>query len=168
MPLLFAVSLALVMKVLFVCLGNICRSPLAQVIFEQAVRDSGDSSLFFADSAGTAGYHIGDLSDRRSRDCARRHGTEIVHTGRQVSVRDFDDFDLILAMDHENFRALQRLAPHNSAKRKVALLRDWDPVGPGDVPDPYYGEESDFESVWHLCERSMPGLLDWMRKRKSS
>jgi protein-tyrosine phosphatase len=147
------------MKVLFVCLGNICRSPLAEAVFADLVRREGEGHRIQVDSAGTAGYHAGEGADPRSRACARRHGLEITHRARAVVPGDFEAFDLLVAMDGDNAADLRRRAPTASSRRKVRLLREWDPAGPGDVPDPYYGGEADFEHVWHLCDRSSAGLL---------
>ncbi len=151
------------MNILFVCLGNICRSPLAEVVFADLVEREGLSDVITADSAGTGGYHAGEPADPRSRACARRHGLEITHRARAFVPEDFVKFDLLVVMDEANASELRRRAPNASARRKIHLLREWDPAGPGEIPDPYYGGESDFESVWHLCERSVPGLL---RERK--
>jgi protein-tyrosine phosphatase len=152
------------MKILFVCLGNICRSPLAEAVFADFVRWEGLSGIV-VDSAGTAGYHAGALADPRARACARRHGLEITHRARAVSPLDFEKFDLLVAMDESNANDLRRRAPHG-ARRKIRLLRDWDPSGPGEVPDPYYGTEADFEHVWHLCDRSSPALLDVIQNQE--
>ncbi len=150
------------MNVLFVCLGNICRSPLAEALFARAAQEEGLAAS--TDSAGTGNYHLGQLPDPRSRACARRHGIELTHRARQVTSADFHTYDLLIAMDADNASELRRRAPSDAVGR-IRLMRDWDPAGPGDVPDPYYGDESDFEHVWHLCERSMPGLLRELRQR---
>jgi protein-tyrosine phosphatase len=150
------------MNILFVCLGNICRSPLAEALLARAVQEEGLD--IGTDSAGTGSYHIGELPDPRSRSCARRHGIELTHRARQVTAADFRSYDLLIAMDEDNAADLRRRAPSDAVKR-VRLMRDWDPAGPGEVPDPYYGDDSDFEHVWHLCERSMPGLLGELRTR---
>ncbi len=150
------------MNVLFVCLGNICRSPLAEALFVRAVQEEGlDIGI---DSAGTGDYHIGQLPDPRSRSCARRHGIELTHRARQVTAADFHTYDFLIAMDEDNAAELRRRAPSGTANR-VHLMREWDPAGPGAVPDPYYGDDSDFEHVWHLCERSMPGFLSELSQR---
>lgn len=143
-------------RVLFVCLGNICRSPLAEVVFADLARREGVTLV--VDSAGTAGHHAGELADRRARACALRHGLEVTHRSRPVVDADFGAFDLIVAMDQSNYQDLRRRAPA-SARAKIRMLRDWDPAGPGDVPDPYYGTDEDFDHVWHLCDRASPGLL---------
>jgi len=156
------------MNILFVCLGNICRSPLAEAVFAGRVASEGLSDRIRADSAGTAGYHAGEAADRRSRACAARHGLSITHRARAVTSSDFRTFDLLVAMDQSNADDLRRRAPDAASRRKVRLLRDWDPAGTGDVPDPYYGDEGDFEQVWHLCDRSVPGLLAEVKEGISS
>lgn len=148
------------MNILFVCLGNICRSPLAEAVFTSLLIREGLDGSFHVDSAGTAGYHQGEAADPRSRACARRHGLEITHRARALVESDFSRFDLLVAMDEANAAELRRRAPDAASRRKVRLLRDWDPSGPGEVPDPYYGDEDDFEHVWHLCDRSCPRLLE--------
>ena len=150
------------MNVLFVCLGNICRSPWLEALFARAVQEEGLD--IGTDSAGTGDYHIGHLPDPRSRSCARRHGIELTHQARQVTAADFQTYDFLIAMDEDNAAELRRRAPAGTATR-VHLMREWDPAGQGNVPDPYYGDDSDFEHVWYLCERSMPGFLGALRQR---
>ncbi len=147
------------MKVLFVCLGNICRSPLAEVVFADLVQREGLSSSISVDSAGTSSYHKGDAADPRARAAAAAHGLALTHRSRPIQAGDFTAFDRIIALDSQNLTDLKGLAPNAAAQRKIALFRDWDPSGPGDIPDPYYGTDADFEMVWHLCERSAPRLL---------
>lgn len=147
------------MKVLFVCLGNICRSPLAEGVFRHQIAEAGLADQVEVDSAGTAGYHVGDLPDHRSRQTAQAHGITLAHRGRQVKVRDFTDFDYLLAMDQDNLYQLQRMAPGPGERRKVHLFREWDPAGSGEIPDPYYGTRADFEEVFLLCDRAGRGLL---------
>jgi len=154
------------MNILFVCLGNICRSPLAEAVFAQLVAQEGLSPSFHIDSAGTASYHQGELADPRSRACASRRGVTLTHRARGVVEEDFHRFDVLVAMDQSNATELRRRAPSAEARKKVHLLREWDPVGPGEVPDPYYGGDSDFETVWHLCERSCPGFLQALLKKE--
>jgi len=146
------------MKILFVCLGNICRSPIAEIVFADVILQQGLSGVV-VDSAGTAGYHAGETADPRARSCARRHGLEITHRARAVLPVDFERFDLLVAMDESNANDLRRRAPSQRMRSKIRLMREWDPSGPGEVPDPYYGSDADFDHVWHLCERSAPGLL---------
>ncbi len=145
-------------RVLMVCLGNICRSPTAEAALREAADEAGlDVEV---DSAGTADYHVGDPPDGRSVDAARRAGLFVEGTGRQVSARDFEDFDLLVAMDSANERALRRLAPSHEAEAKVRRFRDYEGGEIGlDVPDPYYGGEQGFAEVVRICRRAAAGLV---------
>jgi protein-tyrosine phosphatase len=145
------------MKILFVCLGNICRSPLAEIVFSHLVDQENLQSSIFVDSAGTADYHEGQTVDPRTIKTAKRHGLTITHRARQIQPQDFKNFDLIIALDSSNYRNLKAQA--KSFQSKIHLFREWDSCGNGDIPDPYYGDEGDFETVFHLCERSGQGLL---------
>lgn len=152
-------------KVLFVCLGNICRSPLAQAVFLSMV-DTRDES-WVVDSAGINGYHDGELADARARAVAHNHGLRITHRSRQIVESDFSDFDLIVCMDMANRRALQRIRPAGATAR-VALLRLWDSSDDSrEVPDPYYGTERDFEDVYAMCERSCQSLYNALLEEPS-
>ena len=155
------------MKILFVCLGNICRSPLAEAVFASLATQEGLLSTEI-DSAGTVGYHQGEPADLRARACARRHGLMIGHRARGLVPLDFSRFDLLVAMDESNASDLRRRAPDAASRRKVRLMREWDPAGPGEIPDPYYGTDADFEMVWHLCERSARGLVDEIRRKEQA
>ena len=148
------------MRILFVCLGNICRSPTAEGVMRSLVRERGLEREIEIDSAGTGGWHVGNPPDERATKAARRRGIMLEGAARKVSARDFDDFDLILAADRENLGVLQSLAPDKDARGKVKLLRDFDPHGGGDVPDPYYGGVNGFEEVLDIVERSCAALLD--------
>jgi protein-tyrosine phosphatase len=148
-------------KVLFVCLGNICRSPLAEAIFNHKVQVLGLSRMFKSDSAGTSDFHIGELPDERSVQCATRKGLKISHRGRQVNRTDFRDFDYIIAMDDTNLRNLQALK--NSYKfpgKEIYLMRDFVPGGKGlSVPDPYYGGDEGFEEIFQILDESIDNFL---------
>jgi protein-tyrosine phosphatase len=147
-------------RVLFVCLGNICRSPAAEAVFERLVGDAGLSDAFEIDSAGTGAWHLGEPADRRMCGAATRRGIEVRSVARQVAASDFDRFDHILAMDAENLRALKQLAPAAQA-HKVRLFREFDPEGPGgDVPDPYYGGAHGFDEVLDIVTRTGRALLE--------
>jgi protein-tyrosine phosphatase len=148
-------------RVLFVCLGNICRSPLAEAVFRAQVRERGVEHLFEIDSAGTSGYHAGCCPDRRSAEVARRNGIELGGTARQVTDEDLRSFDYVIAMDGENFADLDQLKAAADGTAEVRRLRDWDPSpDSGDVPDPYYGGPAGFDRVQQIVERSCEALLD--------
>jgi protein-tyrosine phosphatase len=148
-------------SVCFVCLGNICRSPTAEAVFAKMVKDAGLEAEFVIDSAGTAGYHAGELADSRSRAAATRRGYEIRSRSRQFEPNDFEVFDYICAMDEDNLRELHRISPKKIATTKLFLLRSFDATAPkrAIVPDPYYGGERGFDEVIDICERACRGLL---------
>lgn len=152
-------------RVCFVCLGNICRSPTAEAVFTKFVQDAALEDQFQIDSAGTANYHVGELADARSRAAAKRRGYEIRHRARQFLRTDFDAFDVVCAMDAENYQSLVQLAPDADAQQKVKLLRSFDATAKrgAEVPDPYYGGDRGFDEVIEICERSCRGLLDQLR-----
>ncbi|GEM47426.1 low molecular weight protein-tyrosine-phosphatase [Deinococcus cellulosilyticus] len=143
------------MKVLTVCLGNICRSPLAEVLVRKAFQDAGIEAT--VDSAGTGDWHLGELPDPRARKVAADHGIALTHPARQLSAQDFSDFDHILVMDEQNLRTVKKLQPTTS-KARVKMIRDFDPLGKGAVPDPYYGTDEDFQVVWTMLERAANGF----------
>lgn len=145
-------------RILFVCHGNICRSPTAEAVFLARAHRQGQAPFFEVDSAGVSGIHAGESADPRSRKVAADHGYEIRSTARAVTPTDFDRFDQIFAMDDDNLRALLDMAP-NAAKSKISRLRDLDPEGPGDVPDPYYGGHTGFLEVIEISERCIDVLL---------
>jgi protein-tyrosine phosphatase len=147
-------------RVLFVCLGNICRSPLAESIFRHLVRQRGVEDRFEIDSAGTSGYHAGDSPDSRSVATARARGVEVSGRSRKMVVGDLDRFDYVVAMDGENRENIERLRNRLEGTARIHLLRDWDPRGGGDVPDPYFGGARGFEDVHDMVERSCERLLD--------
>jgi protein-tyrosine phosphatase len=155
------------MRVLFVCLGNICRSPAAEAVFAKLVAEAGSGDEFTIDSAGTGAWHIGESADARMRQAAARRGISVTSIARQVTRDDFDRFDLIVAMDSSNFNTLSRMAPAKH-KSKVVLFRDFDPDAPGeDVPDPYYGGADGFDEVLDIVTRAGRGLLaDLSKKRR--
>ena len=151
---------------LFVCLGNICRSPLAEGIFKAKVKEAGLDHQFEIDSCGTSAFHIGEQPDPRSSANARENGVYLDHEARQFVIEDFDRFDYILPMDASNFRNVIALEPSNHTAR-VVMMRDYDPAGPGlDVPDPYYGGSRGFQNVFDILDRATQGLLDDIREEK--
>ena len=154
------------MKILFVCLGNICRSPTAEGVFRAiAARDAPELAIE-VDSAGTAGYHIGEPPDARTRQAASRRGYDLSSLrARIVEPRDFEMFDLILAMDRENLSVLQHRAPE-PARERVRLFLEFAPEATvTEVPDPYYGGPNGFEEVLDLVEAATHGLLQHLRQR---
>jgi protein-tyrosine phosphatase len=155
------------MRLLFVCLGNICRSPTAEGVMRHLVREQGLDDLVELESAGTGSWHVGHAPDERATGAARERGILLAGRARQVDVVDFDAFDLILAMDRANRDELHALAPDDDARERVRLLREYDPdaVANGDleVPDPYYGGPDGFEEVLDLVTRACEGLLAEVR-----
>jgi protein-tyrosine phosphatase len=147
-------------RVLFVCLGNICRSPLAEGVFASLADEAGLSERFDVDSAGTGDWHVGEKADPRSAAVARRHGVELTCRARQVTAKDLHDFDHVIAMDQDNLRNLQRMAASSGGDASIELLREYDPdPGDGDVPDPYSGGDSGFDDVYDIVRRSCVALL---------
>ena len=155
------------MRILFVCLGNICRSPTAEGVMRSRLAARGLADLVEVDSAGTGGWHAGAPPDARAVAAARSRGIVVEGAARQVTVQDFDDFDLLLVMDRDNERELRAVAPDGEARAKVRLLREFDPAavaaGDLDVPDPYYGGPNGFDRVLDLVEAACRGLLDEVR-----
>jgi protein-tyrosine phosphatase len=147
-------------RLCFVCLGNICRSPTAESVMRHLVQEAGLAHAISVESAGTAGYHAGEPADRRSRAAARRRGISMDGCARQFVARDFERFDYVLAMDPENLANLRALGPPHE-QGKLHLLRAFDPAAPRNaaVPDPYYGGGDGFEEVLDLCDAACRGLL---------
>jgi len=142
-------------RILFVCLGNICRSPTAEGVMRHLLRERGLDDRVTVDSAGTGAWHIGEPPDSRSGEAAQRRGITLGGAARQVRGADFDDFDLLVAMDRANLRELLRLAPDDEARTRVRLL-----LGDEDVPDPYYGGPTGFDDVLDLVTAGCERLLD--------
>ena len=151
-------------RVLMVCLGNICRSPTAEAMLRGKVHEAGLDDRVEVDSAGTADYHVDSPPDRRAIAHGERRGLAMQHLrGRQVERADFDRFDFILAMDEDNFANLQRIRPAGS-RAKVALLMSFAPrAGVREVPDPYYGGAEDFEHVLDLSAAAADGFIASLR-----
>ena len=148
-------------KVLFVCMGNICRSPTGEGIFRKLVEDRGLLDDVHVDSAGTIGYHAGASADRRMQQAASARGYSLESISRQVTAGDLTHFDLVIAMDRENLQDLQRLGSENRDASNVRLLSDF--LGdhwPSDVPDPYYGGASGFDYVVEMIEEACPPILE--------
>ena len=143
--------------VLFVCMGNICRSPIAEAVFGKAVAEAGLSERFRVDSAGTGDWHAGQSPDPRAVAAGARAGYRVAGRARVVTVQDFDRFDVVLALDEENLRVLRRLAPPGS-RAQVRSFAD------SDVPDPYYGDDADFDDVVRRIEQASARLLYDLRQ----
>lgn len=156
------------MKVLFVCLGNICRSPLAEAIFKSKVIHQQLGHKIMVNSAGTSNYHIGHQSDPRSRQNALRNNIQIDHCARQITAGDLDSFDYIIAMDHKNLEAILSMENAKSNKEKVFLMRSFnkrDVVSAkiiDDVPDPYFGGDEGFQNVFDIVDSSCDNFLDYL------
>lgn len=154
-------------KILFVCLGNICRSPAAEEIMRRLVADAGLDKEIVLDSAGLIDYHEGEPADGRMRIHAARRGYQITHLSRPVRYDDFFDFDLIVGMDDRNISKLKALAPGLDEERKVVRMTDYCRLKVADhVPDPYYGGASGFENVLDILEDACAGLLDTLRESR--
>lgn len=153
-------------KILFVCLGNICRSPMAEGVFTHLVKEAGLSDRFVIDSCGTSGHHAGEAPDPRMVRTAAKRGINIsALRARQFSVKDFEAFDLILAMDRSNLRNLEQLKRGKPVRARLQLMREYDPTPDSpDVPDPWYGGPEGFEEVSDLLERSCARLLEEIRE----
>jgi protein-tyrosine phosphatase len=154
-------------RILFVCLGNICRSPTAEGVMRTLVAEAADSNPtrpIEIDSAGTGAWHVGSAPDRRASAAAANEGVTLAGQARRVEPEDFERFDLVIAMDRSNVRDLKALAGTAEARAKVRLLREFDPAsvdgGDLDVPDPYYGGEDGFETVFAIVRAACQALLD--------
>lgn len=155
-------------KILFVCLGNICRSPAAQGVMQAEIDNRRLTDRYYIDSAGTYAGHAGQLPDKRMRVHATRRGYNLTHRARPVTESDFDDFDIIVAMDESNRRALRSLSPTVEAQDKVVMMIDFCRMAThyDHVPDPYYEGAEGFELVLDLLEDGCRGLLDKIEERK--
>ncbi|MEG4483632.1 low molecular weight protein-tyrosine-phosphatase [Microcoleus sp. D2_18a_B4] len=150
-------------KLLFVCLGNICRSPSAENIMNHLIEQAGLSDRITCDSAGTASYHIGSPPDRRMALAAKKRDIELLGEARQFTRKDFENFDLILAMDRENYRNIIALDPAGKYKDKVRLMCDFcQKYDLKEVPDPYYGGPEGFDRVIDLLLDAQAGLLEYV------
>jgi protein-tyrosine phosphatase len=177
-------------RILFVCMGNICRSPTAEGIMRALVREAGLEREIELDSAGTGAWHVGSPPDPRASEVAQARGIALEGTARQVRIEDFDEFDLVVAMDRFNLDELRLMAASEEGHEKIRLLREFDPsnrrhparapdpyvervslaemeaLAELDVPDPYYGGEKGFEEVLDLVQAACEGLLAQIREGK--
>jgi protein-tyrosine phosphatase len=155
------------MRICFVCLGNICRSPTAEGVFRKLVDEAGLGTKVSIDSAGTGGWHAGELPDSRSAAAAKVRGYDLVHRARKFTPADFDRFDLILTMDRDNYDNVMRLARGRTHVPSIKLLREFERGAPdgAEVPDPYSGDARGFDDVLDICELACKGLLEHVRER---
>ncbi|MDO4714702.1 MAG: low molecular weight protein-tyrosine-phosphatase [Bacteroidales bacterium] len=154
-------------KLLFVCLGNICRSPMAEGVMRHLVAQADLSDVFSIDSAGTYGGHAGELPDPRMRQAAHSRGYTLTHRSRQVCVDDFENFDLLIAMDDSNYDNLRRLAPTLEAQGRIHRMADYLTHHKADhIPDPYYGGTEGFAHVIDLLEEACANLLETLRRQR--
>lgn len=153
-------------RICFVCLGNICRSPTAEGIFQHLVTERGWQRYFEIDSAGTSAYHVGEPANSKSRRTAQKYGVKLHSRARQFEYSDLEYYDLILAMDKENLKNIQNIDTKDKFTDKIALMRSFDPKpDDGEVPDPYYGGMQGFENVFQVLKRSCESLLDELEKK---
>jgi protein-tyrosine phosphatase len=152
-------------RICFVCLGNICRSPTADAVMRHLVTEAGLRERIRVESAGTGDWHIGEPRDRRSQAVGRARGIPLSGSARQFVAGDFDRYDHVIGMDKSNRAELLRMARTDADRAKVRLLRSFDPTAPADadVPDPYYGGPGGFDDVFDICERACRGLLEHLR-----
>jgi len=153
----------MVKKILFVCLGNICRSPAAEGVFKQKIKDRDLEKLFLVDSAGTGGWHVGNLADPRMRETALSRGIELTSRSRKIEESDLYKFDHILVMDNDNFDAVKSLIKDhkNPVNSKIKLILSYSKSSQLDeVPDPYYGGQNGFDKVIDLLDDAIDGLID--------
>jgi protein-tyrosine phosphatase len=156
-------------RVMFVCMGNICRSPMAEAVFRHDLREAGLHTSVVVDSAGTGGWHVGDPADRRALKVLADHGYLLDHAAKKFQPSMFAERDLILALDSDNLRDLRRLAPDPATARSVRLMREFDPDAESlDVPDPYYGGREGFVEVLQHLQAASVGLVDHLRQVRVS
>jgi protein-tyrosine phosphatase len=153
-----------VLSVVFVCTGNICRSPIAEKVFATELERAGLADRVHVSSAGTGGWHVGEPADARAAALLRAEGYPDAHAARQVDAEQLGA-ELLVALDNSHRRALQSMVPERD---RVRLLRSFDPAAPdgAEVPDPYYGDDDGFAEVFAMVTAAMPGLLDWVREQR--
>jgi protein-tyrosine phosphatase len=144
-----------------VCLGNICRSPMAASVLRHKLAEAGLGDEVVVESAGTGGWHVGDGADHRARAALSARGYDDTHRARKFVKAFFDDYDLVLAMDRDNLRNLRAIAPDRESREEIRLLRSFDPTAPegAEVEDPYYGGDDGFRAVLDQIERACDGLV---------
>lgn len=154
-------------EICFVCLGNICRSPLAEGVFQALINKEGLENQIIIHSAGTGNWHVGAAPDARMQATARNKGIHLASRGQQIQVGDIRRYDLILAMDQSNLEAIEYLCSPETAAKKIRLFRSFDPEVDGDldVPDPYYGMDDGFEHVFQIVHRTCPPILEYVKSQ---
>jgi protein-tyrosine phosphatase len=151
-------------KLLFVCMGNICRSPSAEAVMNAYIKNAGLSDKIVCDSAGTIAVHAGESADARMQQHAQKRGYRLTSISRQIESDDYEEFDYIIGMDNENMRNLKMFMPGKSFEPKLSKMTDYcSNTNPGSVPDPYYGGAAGFEQVLDLLEDACDGLLKKIR-----
>ncbi|MFV0471710.1 MAG: low molecular weight protein-tyrosine-phosphatase [Paludibacteraceae bacterium] len=152
-------------SILFVCLGNICRSPMAETIFNHILEKNGKTVEYHTDSAGLIGYHEGEKADTRMRQHAEKRGYHISHRSRPVTPEDMERFDYIVGMDEQNINQLNRLAKTDEARQKIHKMTEYNrKMVANNIPDPYYGGDKGFENVINLLEDACQGLFNMINK----
>ena len=154
-------------EICFVCLGNICRSPLAEGVFQSLINEHGLENQVIIHSAGTGHWHVGAPPDNRMQETARKKGIQLTSRAQQIQPGDFRRFDLILAMDQSNFETMAFMCAPEVAEKKIRLFRSFDPEANGDldVPDPYYGRDDGFEHVFEIVHRTCPPILEYVKSQ---
>lgn len=154
-------------EICFVCLGNICRSPLAEGVFQTLINDQGLENQIIIYSAGTGGWHVGASPDARMQATARKKGVQLTSRAQQIEAGDIRRFDLVLAMDQSNLEAMEYLCSPEMAAKKIRLFRSFDPEVDDDldVPDPYYGRDDGFEHVFRIVHRTCPPILKYVQSQ---
>jgi protein-tyrosine phosphatase len=154
-------------EICFVCLGNICRSPLAEGVFQALINDQGFENQIIIHSSGTGNWHVGASPDARMQATARNKGIQLTSRAQQIEAGDIRRFDLILAMDQSNLETMQYLCSPEMAAKKLRLFRSFDPEADGDldVPDPYYGRDDGFEHVFQIVHRTCPPILEYVKSQ---
>jgi len=154
-------------EICFVCLGNICRSPLAEGVFQALINEEGLENQIIIHSAGTGNWHVGAAPDTRMQATARNKGIHLASRAQQIQAGDIRRFNLILAMDQSNLEAMEYLCSPETAAKKIRLFRSFDPEVDGDldVPDPYYGRDDGFEHVFQIVHRTCPPILEYVKSQ---
>ncbi len=154
------------LKIMFVCTGNICRSPAAHAVLEHKLSERGLADLIEVASSGTTAYHVGEPVDYRMGAELSRHGVRSRNRARQFFPQDLEEYDLLFGMSRSHIREMQRSAVNGYAEYagRIRLFRDFDPEGTGEVPDPYYGGSEGFTRVYEMVDRTVDGLLDYLER----